>query len=114
MVAGVTPLVGLTLNPGVLLEIEKAVFPPPGFTIVRVWVETERSQKLPRKTISCWVATTWGAFDSEPTGRTITPLSDTPYNVFPSLDSTLLPPKFSGRLRLLRTLKLSASRICST
>ena len=49
---------GLTLRPVVLLVIEKGVFPPPGSTIVRVWVETDRSQKLPRNTMSRCVAVT--------------------------------------------------------
>ena len=81
-----------------LLAMEKAVFPPPGSTMVRLCVATERLQKLPRNTRSAWVAVTWWDCASEPTGRTITPLSDTPYKIVPSLDNMLLPAKFSGRL----------------
>src|ERR1035438_1377507 len=112
MVAGVTPVAGFTFKPVVLLEMEKAVFPPPGLTMVRVCVATLRSQKLPRNTRSDRVATTWGAWFNAPTGRTITPLSETPYMTDPSLDNTLVPPKFSGRLIVLMTARLSEATIC--
>src|SRR5580658_4528434 len=111
MVAGVTPDAGLTFKPVVLLEMEKGVFPPLGLTTVRVCVATLRLQKLPRNTRSCWVALTWGAWFNAPTGRTMTPLSETPYITDPSWDNTLLPAKFSGRLSVFMTARLSEATI---
>src|SRR5580704_935951 len=111
MVAGVTPDAGLTFKPEVLLEMEKGVWPPLGSKRVRLCVATLRSQKLPRNTRSCWVACTWGAWFNAPTGKTITPLSETPYSTDPSLDNTLLPAKFSARLSVLRTARLSEATI---
>src|SRR5713101_6857240 len=112
-VAGVRPLEGLTLIPAPVGLMEKGVVPPPGSVMVRVWVATRRSQKFPRKTMSSWVAPTWWADDREPTRRIITPLSETPYMVDPSLDSMLFPAKFSGRLSVVRGVRLSESKICN-
>src|SRR5579883_161172 len=57
--AGVTPFDGDTRMP-FGAEIEKGVLPPPGSTMVSVWVLTLRSQKFPRKTRSGVVAFTRG------------------------------------------------------
>src|ERR1039457_3428799 len=93
------PEEGETVIPGFVLTIENGVAPPPGFTMLRFWEATPRLQELPRKITSCWTAATRGIREMDPTGITRTPLSDTEYNVPPSLERRLFPPRFSGNWR---------------
>src|ERR1700733_11870309 len=97
--AGVTPPAGETETPAVSGLILKGVLLPPGSTMVTCWVETPGFQMLPRNTrSSCWDLI-WGCCARLPTGRTVTPLSETEYRVLESLDRTLRPVRFSGSWR---------------
>ena len=75
--AGVIPEEGEMVTPWVLVESWKSVLPPPGSVIVMVWVITLRLQKVPRATTSRTEATTRCCWFILPTGKTITPLSET-------------------------------------
>jgi len=53
-------------------------------------------------------------FVDRPTGSAARPLADTEYITEPSLESTLLPARFSGRSSCSLTVRLSSSTIIST
>src|SRR5579859_6846497 len=87
---------------------------PPGSTMVTCFVETPWLQKLPRNTrSSCW-ATTCGCWARLPTGSMVTPLDEIAYSVLESLDSTLLPVRFSGNCKRATGVRLSDVTTCNT
>src|SRR5574340_40386 len=114
MLAGVTPEDGETLTPASVEETVNSTFPPPGLRMVTSCAATRRSQYPPRNTRSSWLATTRFAEFREPTGSTVTPLSEIAYISEPSAFKRLLPARFSGNCSVSRTVKLSRSQICNT
>src|SRR5260370_11244104 len=93
---GVVPLEGETVRPAIEELMLNGVVPPPGSVMVICCRVTLRLQKLPRNTTSSTDAFTRGALLILPTGTTRMPLSEIEYMVLLSLESTLLPARFSG------------------
>src|SRR5450759_1346042 len=112
--AGVIPEEGEMVTPWVLVESWKSVLAPPGSVMVTVWVITLRLQKVPRATTSRTEATRRCCWFNLPTGKTMTPLSDTVYSRSAAAESTLRPVIFSGIEKLSLTSRFSASRMDRT
>src|ERR1035441_7254367 len=112
--AGVTPEEGEMVTPWVLVKSWKSVLPPPGSVMVTVWVMTLRLQKVPRATTSRTEASKRCCWFNPPTGKIITPLSETVYRRSAAAESTPRPVMFSGIEKLSLTRRFSASRMDST
>src|SRR5260370_10488506 len=112
--AGVIPEEGERVTPGVLLESSKSVLQPPGSVIVMVWVITLLLQKVPRATTSRTEAESRCCWFNLPTGKIMTPLSETVYNMSAAALSTLRPVIFSGIEKLCLTSRFSASMMDRT
>src|SRR6478752_1537033 len=98
---------GRTLSPN-------PVAPPPGLVTVICWVVTRRSQELVWKTRSSLdTARRRAVRSADPTGNTVTPLSEIEYILSPAALRTDLPPRFSASRKRSRTVRLSASTIWS-
>src|SRR5436305_4250611 len=84
-VAGVTPFSGEIVTPGWFVEIAKSVLFPPGSVILNVCFIAFRLQKLDCTRRSSAETASRLALLIDPTGRIITPLSDTAYIVVAAL-----------------------------
>src|SRR5206468_3246636 len=92
----------------------KWVEPPPGSVIVISWVAMPRSHALVWKiTSSLETARRRAVRSAEPTGNTVTPLTEIEYIRSPAAFRTDLPPKSSASRNRSRMVRLSESTICS-
>src|SRR5260370_21609232 len=112
--AGVIPEEGERVTPWVLVVSAKSVLPPPGSVIVMVWLITFLLQKVPRATTSRTEAERRCCWFNLPTGKIMTPLSETAYIWSAAALSRLRPVIFSGIEKLWLTSRFSASMMDRT
>src|SRR5436305_9025174 len=96
MVAGVVPDEGEMFTPAWPPEIAKSVRLPPGSEMTNVCFIAVRLQKLDWTSRSSTEVVSRFALFNDPTGRTITPLSEMAYIVEAEESRSARPIRFSG------------------